>query len=56
MRIHSRRAVLAAAVPLFAIRSRPASAAAFSFTLANNSPVTHPQSVRQQRAATRINR
>ncbi len=56
MRLHSRRAVLAgaAAVPLFAIRTRPASAADFSFKLANNSPVTHPQSVRQQEAATRI--
>jgi tripartite ATP-independent transporter DctP family solute receptor len=56
MRLHSRRAVLAgaAAVPLFAIRTRPANAADFSFKLANNSPVTHPQSVRQQEAATRI--
>ena len=56
MRLHSRRAVLAgaAAAPLLAIRTRPASAAEFSFKLANNSPVTHPQSVRQQEAATRI--
>jgi TRAP-type transport system periplasmic protein len=56
MRLHSRRAVLAgaAAAPLFAVRTRPASAAEFSFKLANNSPVTHPQSVRQQEAATRI--
>ena len=56
MRLHSRRAVLAgaAAVPLFAIRSRPASAADFMFKLANNSPVTHPQSIRQQEAAARI--
>jgi tripartite ATP-independent transporter DctP family solute receptor len=56
MRLHSRRAVLAgaAAVPLLAIHSRPASAADFTFKLANNSPVTHPQSIRQQEAATRI--
>lgn len=50
-----RRAVLAgAALPLFALRTRPAQAAEFSFKLANNSPVTHPQSVRQQEAADRI--
>jgi tripartite ATP-independent transporter DctP family solute receptor len=50
-----RRALLAGAtLPLFAIRSRPARAAEFSFKLANNSPVTHPQSVRQQEAADRI--
>jgi tripartite ATP-independent transporter DctP family solute receptor len=56
MRLHTRRAVLAGAtaVPLFAIRSRSANAADFSFKLANNSPVTHPQSIRQQEAATRI--
>ncbi len=56
MRRNSRRAVLAgvAAAPLFAIRTRPANAAEFSFKLANNSPVTHPQSVRQQEAVTRI--
>ena len=51
----SRRAVLAGAtLPLFAIRTRPASAAEFSFKMANNSPVTHPQSVRQQEAIARI--
>jgi tripartite ATP-independent transporter DctP family solute receptor len=50
-----RRTLLAgAALPLFAIRTRPARAAEFSFKLANNSPVTHPQSVRQQEAADRI--
>jgi tripartite ATP-independent transporter DctP family solute receptor len=56
MRLHSRRAVLAgvAAAPLLAAHSRPANAADFSFKLANNSPVTHPQSIRQQEAATRI--
>ena len=56
MRLTSRRAVLAgtAGLPLFAIRTRPAHAAEFSFKLANNSPVTHPQSVRQQEAAARI--
>ena len=52
----SRRAMLAgaAALPLFAIGRRPARAADFSFKMANNSPVTHPQSVRQQEAAARI--
>jgi len=52
----TRRAVLAgaAALPLFAIRTRPARAADFSFKLANNSPATHPQSVRQMEAAARI--
>ncbi|MBN8875577.1 MAG: TRAP transporter substrate-binding protein [Rhodospirillales bacterium] len=51
-----RRAVLAGAtaLPLFAIRTRPAHAAEFTLKLANNSPVTHPQSVRQQEAADRI--
>src|SRR3954471_22143239 len=59
----SRRALLAmgaasgaagAALPLFAVASRPARAADFTLKLANNSPVTHPQSVRQQEAAERI--
>jgi tripartite ATP-independent transporter DctP family solute receptor len=52
----SRRAVLAGAVALtlFAIGTRSARAADFTFKLANNSPVTHPQSVRQQEAASRI--
>jgi tripartite ATP-independent transporter DctP family solute receptor len=56
MRLQSRRAVLAgaAAAPLFAIRLHPARAAEFDFKLANNSPVTHPQSIRQQEAAARI--
>jgi tripartite ATP-independent transporter DctP family solute receptor len=50
-----RRALLAGAIlPLVSIRTRPARAAEFSFKLANNSPVTHPQSVRQQEAADRI--
>ena len=43
-----------AALPLVAIRTRPARAADFTLKLANNSPVTHPQSVRQQEAADRI--
>jgi tripartite ATP-independent transporter DctP family solute receptor len=51
----ARRSLFAgAALPLFAIKSRPARAAEFSLKLANNSPVTHPQSVRQQQAADRI--
>ena len=48
-----RRAVLAsAALPLFSIRA--ARAAEFSLKLANNSPLTHPQTVRAQEAADRI--
>jgi tripartite ATP-independent transporter DctP family solute receptor len=56
MTILNRRALLAsgAALPLFAINSGRARAAEFSLKLANNSPVTHPQSVRQQEAADRI--
>jgi TRAP-type transport system periplasmic protein len=52
----TRRAILAgtAALPLFAIGRRPARAADFSFKMANNSPATHPQSVRQMEAAARI--
>jgi tripartite ATP-independent transporter DctP family solute receptor len=50
-----RRTLLAgAALPLFAINTRPARAADFSLKLANNSPISHPQSVRQQEAADRI--
>jgi tripartite ATP-independent transporter DctP family solute receptor len=50
-----RRSLLAgAALPLFAIGTGRARAAEFSLKLANNSPVTHPQSVRQQEAAARI--
>ena len=43
-----------AALPLFAVRTGPARGAEFSLKLANNSPVTHPQSVRAQEAADRI--
>jgi len=51
----TRRTVLAgASLPLFAIGTRSAREADFSLKLANNSPVTHPQSVRQQEAADRI--
>jgi TRAP-type transport system periplasmic protein len=50
-----RRTLLAgAALPLFAINSGRARAAEFSLKLANNSPATHPQTVRQQEAADRI--
>jgi tripartite ATP-independent transporter DctP family solute receptor len=50
-----RRTLLAgAALPLFAINTRPARAADFSLKLANNAPVTHPQTIRQQEAADRI--
>ncbi len=51
-----RRAVLAgaASLPLFALRTRPAGAAEFSYKLANNVPATHPLALRQVEAATRI--
>src|SRR6185437_11755933 len=56
MTLLRRRAVLAAsaALPLSAVRSRRADAAEFSFKLANNSPLTHPQTVRQLEAVGRI--
>lgn len=56
MPILRRRAVLlgSASLPLFAIRTRPARAAEFSFKLANNSPESHPQTIRQREAAERI--
>ena len=44
----------ATALPLFGIRTRPASAAEFSYKYANNSPVAHPLNVRAQEAADRI--
>lgn len=55
MSVLNRRALLAgAALPLIAIGTRPARAAEFALKLANNSPITHPQSIRQQEAADRI--
>jgi tripartite ATP-independent transporter DctP family solute receptor len=53
-RLNRRTLLAGAALPLFAINTRPARAAEFSLKLANNSPVTHPQSLRQQEAADRI--
>lgn len=51
----SRRGLMAGAtLPLFAISTRSVRAADFALKLANNSPVTHPQTVRQQEAAERI--
>jgi TRAP-type transport system periplasmic protein len=55
----SRRALIlagaaGAALPLVSIRTHPARAADYTLKLANNSPVTHPQTVRQQEAADRI--
>ena len=44
----------AAALPLFAIRSRPAGAAEFSYKFTNNLPVAHPLNVRAQEAVDRI--
>jgi tripartite ATP-independent transporter DctP family solute receptor len=50
-----RRTLLAgAALPLFAINVRPARAAEFNLKLANNSPLSHPQTIRQQEAIDRI--
>lgn len=44
----------AAALPLFAIRSRPAAAAEFTYKFANDVPATHPLNVRARQAADRI--
>jgi tripartite ATP-independent transporter DctP family solute receptor len=50
-----RRTLLAgAALPLFAIGSGRARAAEFNLKLANNAPMTHPQTIRQQEAIDRI--
>lgn len=43
-----------AAVPLFAIRTRPAAAAEFSYKFASNLPAAHPLNVRIGEAAARI--
>lgn len=44
----------AAALPLFALRSRPASAAEFTYKFANNLPPAHPMNLRAQEAVARI--
>ncbi len=44
----------AAALPLFAIRTRPANAAEFTLKFANNLPVTHPMNVRSIDMVARI--
>jgi tripartite ATP-independent transporter DctP family solute receptor len=57
MTLLSRRAALLApiaALPLVAIRTRPAGAAEFSYKLANNLPAAHPLNVRAGDAAARI--
>ena len=56
MPIISRRSLAlgAAALPLFSISSRPASAAEFTYKFANNVPATHPLAVRASQAAERI--
>ena len=54
-RLTRRSALVAgAALPLFAIRTRPANAAEFSYKYANNSPLTHPLTVRTMEAAARV--
>jgi len=51
-----RRSLLAAAsaLPLVAIRTRPARAAEFTYKFASNLPITHPLNVRTLQAAERI--
>lgn len=51
-----RRALLGAtaALPLFALRSRPAGAAEFTYKIANNTPATHPLTLRMTEAAAKI--
>ena len=52
----SRRHILAASatLPLFAIGTRPARAAEFTYKFATNLPITHPLSARNAEAAARI--
>ena len=52
----SRRSLglVAASLPLVAIRTRPANAAEFSYKFANNTPATHPINVRAREASDRI--
>jgi tripartite ATP-independent transporter DctP family solute receptor len=52
--LYRRTLLSGAALPLFAINTRPARAADFSLKLANNMPITHPLSIRQQQAIDRI--
>ena len=56
MATQTRRTVLAtgAALPLVAIRSRPAGAAEFVYKYANNLPASHPLTLRAAEAAARI--
>ncbi len=44
----------AAALPLFAIRSRPAGAAEFSYKFANNLPAAHPMNTRANEGVARV--
>jgi tripartite ATP-independent transporter DctP family solute receptor len=52
----TRRSILAAgaALPLVAIRTRPAAAAEFNYKYANNLTLQHPMNIRAQEAAARI--
>ena len=52
----SRRALMAgaAALPLVAVRTRPAHAAEFTYKFANNLPASHPLNIRGMEAAARI--
>ncbi len=52
----NRRTLLAtaAALPLVAIRTRPAGAAEFTYKFANNLPATHPLNIRAVEAAARV--
>ncbi len=44
----------AAALPLFAIRSRPAGAAEFTYKFANNLPAAHPMNIRANEGMARV--
>ena len=44
----------AAALPLFAIRSRPADAAEFTYKFANNLPAAHPMNIRANEGVARV--
>ena len=52
--ITRRNLALGAALPLFAIRTRPANAAEFTYKYANNLPASHPLNIRANEAMARI--
>ncbi|HEX2942003.1 MAG TPA: TRAP transporter substrate-binding protein DctP, partial [Rhodopila sp.] len=52
--LNRRTLLVGAALPMFAIHTRSARAAEFSLKMANNAPMSHPQTIRQLEAIERI--